>query len=533
MLFHNATIVTMDPASAQSTAMLVRDGLVERTGEPHDLIRLAPDAVPVDLGGRFVCPGFVDAHNHFSLTALEPVSVDCRTPPVRSIDGLLARVRDAVASLPPGRWLRGHGYDEATLGSRHPTRADLDAAAPDHPVVLVHWTVHRCVANSAALRAAGIREDAPNPSGGRALRDDAGHLTGLLYERATDPLQSRSIASYAVDYAGQLPALFQSNARAMLRAGITALGDTYVHPDLAPMYERTDLPLTIRPFCGSPDGLFAPPWNCTAPKDEGAGRILDRGVKLFVDGGGNTTAASLASGRPPRFLFYTQDELDAIVERAHAAHLPIAIHAAGDIAVTMALDAIERAQRACPNVPPRFRIEHAITLKHADIDRLRALHVAVVTQPEAVYAAGDRLPKAGLADGIRIAPFRDLLDAGVTLAFSSDSPCYALSPLWQIWCAVSRHTASGRTLDDGQALTVPEALDAYTRAGAAAGFDPAGGSLQPGRRADFVVLSADPRTVPIDRWRSLTVEETYLAGRLHGASDRNATALPGRHQPVF
>ncbi|MGD9891827.1 MAG: amidohydrolase family protein, partial [Dehalococcoidia bacterium] len=168
MLFHNATIVTMDPASAQSTAMLVRDGLVERTGEPHDLIRLAPDAVPVDLGGRFVCPGFVDAHNHFSLTALEPVSVDCRTPPVRSIDGLLARVRDAVASLPPGRWLRGHGYDEATLGSRHPTRADLDAAAPDHPVVLVHWTVHRCVANSAALRAAGIREDAPNPSGGRS-----------------------------------------------------------------------------------------------------------------------------------------------------------------------------------------------------------------------------------------------------------------------------------------------------------------------------------------------------------------------------
>jgi predicted amidohydrolase YtcJ len=319
----------------------------------------------------------------------------------------------------------------------------------------------------------------------------------------------------------------------MLRAGITALGDAYVHPDLAPVYERAVLPLTVRPFCGSPDGLFAPPWNCTTPSGDAAGRILDRGIKLFVDGGGNTTAATLASGRPPRFLFYAQDELDAIVERAHAAHLPIAIHAAGDIAVTMALDAIERSQRAHPDIPPRYRIEHAITIKHTDIDRLRALQVAVVTQPEAVYAAGDRLPDAGLAEGVRIAPFRDLLDAGVTLAFSSDSPCYALSPLWQIWCAVFRRTASGRTLDDGQAVSASEALDAYTRAGGDAIFDPAGGSLRPGRRADFVILSADPRTVPLESWPSLTVEETYLNGRRASTSDESGEPLPGRHQPVI
>jgi predicted amidohydrolase YtcJ len=268
-----------------------------------------------------------------------------------------------------------------------------------------------------------------------------------------------------------------------------------------------------------------------ASNSEGLSRTLQHGIKLFVDGGGNTTAASLASGRPPRFLFYTQDELDAIVGRAHAAHLPIAIHAAGDIAVTMALDAIERAQRSQPDVPPQFRIEHAITLKHSDIDRLRTLQVAVVTQPEAVFAAGDRLPEAGLADGVRIAPFRDLLDAGVTLAFSSDSPCYSLSPLWQVWCAASRRTAAGHTLDDGQALTVSEAFDAYTRAGADAIFDGSGGSLRPGRRADFVILSADPRAVPLDRWRSVVVEETYVAGRQASAGEEPGSPLPGRHRP--
>jgi len=531
-LFTGATVLTMDPATPEAGALLVADGRVERAGHPDALRAYAPDAEMDHLPGRLICPGFVDAHNHFSLTALEPVSLDCRTPPLRSMDDLLGRLRDAVADLPAGRWLRGHGYAEASLGGRHPSRADLDAVAPHNPVVLVHWTVHRCVANTATLRAAGIAETDPDPPGGRLVRDPSGALTGLCYERAADPLQAASLAAYVKQYVDELPALFQRNAAQMLRHGITAIGDACVHPALATVYERTPLPLTVRPFCGSPDGLFAPPLNCLAPADDApSGRLLSRGVKLFVDGGGNTTAASLASGRPPRFIFYRQDELDTLVESAHAGGLPVAIHAAGDIAVTMALDAIEHARLTHPAQQPRFRIEHAITLKQADIPRLRSLDVAVVTQPEAVYGAGDRLAAAGLAEGVRIVPFRDLLDAGVTLALSSDSPCYALPPLWQIWCAAFRRIRGGGILDDGQALTVEQALHAYTRSGAAALFTDQAGALTPGVPADFVVLSADPRTTPPDQWRRLDVEAVYVDGQPVDVSHVQGSP-PGRPVPL-
>lgn len=522
-LFANGAIATMDRAQPRADAMLVHDGRIALVGSEADLRTLAPDAERVDLGGRFVCPGFVDAHNHFSLTALAPLSVDCRTPPVRSLDDLLERIRTLAATVPPGRWLRGAGYDDAALG-RHPTRADLDAVAPDHPVVLVHWTVHRCVANTAALRATGFLEAAADAPGGWAVRDAAGALTGLLYERATDPVQAASLRDYADRYADRLPALFRQNALLHLRHGITAVGDAYVHPALHRVYDAADLPIAALRFCGSGDGLFAPPWACVAPGGEG--------IKIFLDGGGNTTSASLASGRPPRFLFYAQPELERIVAAAHGAGLAIAIHAAGDGAVSMALDAFAHARRAYPNLPPRFRIEHAITVKQRDIARLRDLDVIVVTQPAAVFHAGDRLAGAPLAAGVRVAPFRDMLDAGVTLAFSSDSPCYELPPLFQMWCAVTRRTAGG-ALSDGQGVTVDEALHASTAAGAAALFREDDGVLRPGARPTFVVLSADPRSTPVQRWSQIRVEATYVDGVAIGTDEPAGVPPPGRPLPKW
>jgi predicted amidohydrolase YtcJ len=211
--------------------------------------------------------------------------------------------------------------------------------------------------------------------------------------------------------------------------------------------------------------------------------------------------------------------------------LPIAIHAAGDIGVSMALDAFARARMAHPDVRSRFRIEHAITVQERDIPRLRDLGVIVVTQPSVVWHAGARLAAAPLAEGVRVAPWRDLLDAGVALAFSSDAPCYELSPLFQMWCAVTRATGSDTALDDGQAVTPAEALAAYTSAGAAALFDDAGGALAPGRRADFVVLAADPLRTPPAGWRDIRVITTYLAGRAAASQPHETT--PGRPPPSW
>lgn len=528
-LFQNATFLTMDDQRPSAPALLSRNGRVEAVGEEAALRARAPEAITVDLGGRVALPGFVDAHNHFSLTSLEPISIDCRPAVAPSLTALLERVRDAVAASASGHWLRGHGYDEAALGGRHPTRVELDGAAPDNPLMLVHWSMHRVAANTAALAAAALLGGTLDPPGGWIVRDATGEPRGLLYESATNTVQRASLIEYAERFAADLPALFGANARVQLSHGITALGDAYVHPALEAVYRATTLPLTVRPFRGSEAGLIAPPDDAIHPAEDSVTRpgLLSPGVKFFLDGGGNTTAASLASGRPPRFLFYKQDDLNALVARAHAAGMPVALHAAGDIAVTMALDAVEHARRLYPAQRPRFRIEHAITIKERDIPRLRAFDVAVVTQPGALYHAGARLAAAPLAPGVRIAPWRALLDAGVTLAISSDSPCYALSPLWHIWCAITRLTESSAAFNDGQELTVEEALAAATREGAAALFDLDGGTLRPGARADFVLLARDPRRLAEGEWSTLTVAQTYVGGVLQPASDRTIRT-PGR-----
>lgn len=530
-LLVNADILTMDRSRPKADALLIDGERIVRTGTAAELRAVSGGAAEIDLGGRFLCPGFVDAHNHFSLTALEPVSIDCRPAVVRSLDALLERVRLAASAAAAGTWLRGHGYDEVVLGG-HPTRDDLDRAAPAHPLVLVHWSVHRCTANSAALRAVGLDTAGDDPPGGWLIRRADGLPAGPAYERASDPLQAASIERAALDLAGELPALFRANARTQHAVGITALGDAYVHPALAPVYAATELGLSVRPFCGSTDGLFAPPWGCLdAPEGVQREGLLGRGLKIFADGGGNTTAASLRSGRPPRFLFYQPDELNRLVAQAHGQAMPVAIHAAGDIAVTMALDAIAEAQRVHPDVEPRFRIEHAITINERDIHRFAPLGVVLVGQPSAYFESGARLRQAPLAEGVRVAPVRDLLDAGVTVACSSDSPCYALPPLWQMWCAASRATAeAGEAGDDGQAVTPEEALRAYTASGAAALFDPDGGVLRAGARADLVVLSADPRATPLEGWRQIAVEQVWVRGvriDLHGAPPLPGRALAG------
>jgi predicted amidohydrolase YtcJ len=531
-LFVHGRILTMDPARPQVEALAVAGGRVLATGATAALLaRRERDTAVIDLGGRFACPAFIDPHTHFSMTALAPAEADCRTPPLRTIAELQARIRALAAALPAGAWIRAHGYDETALRERrHPTRAELDEAAPEHPVVLVHWSVHRCVLNSAALAALGIGAETPDPPGGWIVRDPQGLPLGPLYETATNAAQARSLAAYAERLAEHAPALFRANARAHLALGITALGDAYVGPPLLRLYQSAaaggGLPLRVSAYCGGAAGLFAPPRACLtdpatwpeAGSGDGSFRLV--GIKLFVDGGGNTTAASVAgqtahpAPRPAR-VFYRQEELDALVAAAHARGLQVAVHAAGDIAVDMALTAMERARAAYPRLEPHFRVEHAVLLSDALIRRLAAVGAVVVTQPLAITYHAGHVARAPLAEGLRYLPLRDLLAAGVTVAASSDSPCYPLDPLRHVWAAVTRATLAGEVHAPEQRLTVEEALRLATvHAARAVGTADEEGSLAPGRRADLVVLSADPRTVPPDTLHALRVEAVYRAGAL-------------------
>lgn len=548
-LFVNGRILTMDPSHPEVEAVAVAGGRVRATGATAELLpRRERDTTVIDLGGRFACPGFIDPHNHFSLTALGPAEADCRTPPLRTIAELQERIHALAVTLPTGTWIRAHGYDETALRERrHPTRFELDAAAPDHPVVLVHWSVHRCVLNSAALSALGIDATTPDPPGGWIVRDRQGLPLGPLYETATNAAQAVSLRAYAARLAEHAPELFRANARAHLTFGITALGDAYVSPPLLRLYRAAAaagaMPLRVSAYCGGTEGLFAPPRAClegvppVADEDIGPVRLV--GIKLFVDGGGNTTAASLAghashpSPRPPR-VFYRQEELDALVEAAHARGLQVAVHAAGDIAVAMALTAMERARAKHPYREPRFRLEHAVLLTDDLIRRLAAVGAVMVTQPLAITYHAGHVARAPLAEGLRYLPLRDLLAAGVPVAASSDAPCYPLDPLLHVWAAVTRATSDGGVHAPEQRLSVEEALRMATVHAAQATFTAdEEGSLAPGRRADIVVLSADPRTVPPDALGTLRVEAVYRAGELvyERARDGAAPAV-GRWLPT-
>jgi predicted amidohydrolase YtcJ len=533
-LLVGGVVLTMDPTHPEAEAVAVAGGRVVAVGASADLLaRRDRHTAVIDLGGRFVCPGFVDPHNHFAMTALAPIEVDCRTPPLRSIAAIVERIHAAAAALPPGTWLRGHGYDEEALRERrHPTRAELDEAAPDHPVVLVHWSVHRCTLNSAALAVLGIDAATPDPPGGWIVRDVDGHPAGPLYETATNPAQSRSLTAYAERYAARAPALIESNARRYLAAGITAVGDAYVSPALSGLYEAAvlagRLPIGVSAYCGSAAGLFASPTDCLpappsltsqedGPWSADRGPLRRAGIKLFVDGGGNTTATSLTGDHAHRAagrLFYSQAELDELVAAAHARGMQVAIHAAGDIAVRMAVTAMERARAAYPALDARFRIEHGVLLSDELIGRIAAVGATLVVQPLSVYYHAERLAAAPLATGLRQLPLRTLLEAGVPVAASSDAPCYPMSPLLSVWAAVTRQTAGGGVHAPEQCLTVAEALRLVTRdAACALGINDREGSLAPGMAADLVVLSADPRIVAPEDIPRIRVIEAYHEGR--------------------
>ncbi len=523
-LLINGRILTMDPARPEVEAVAVTGGRVSAVGPAAELMAMRDRGTDViDLGGRFGCPAFIDPHNHFGMTTLAPVEVDCRTPPLANIVQIIERIRQAATALPAGAWLRGHGYDEDALRERrHPTRAELDEAAPAHPVMLVHWSVHRCVLNSAALAALGIGAETPDPPGGWIVRAHDGTPAGPMYETATNLAQSRSIAAYADQFASRAAELFAANARRYLAAGVTAVGDAYVSPPLRRMYvgaiRATRLPLDVTAYCGSGAGLFAPPREC-APEPEAASiGFRQAGVKLFTDGGGNTTATTLAGTHAHRGasrLFYRQPELDELVDAAHGRGMQVAIHAAGDMAVHMALTAMERARPAHPAREPRFRIEHGVLLSDDLIHRLQAVGAVLVVQPVSVYYHADKLATAPLAAGLRQLPLRDLLSAGVMVAASSDAPCYPMDPLLGVWAAVTRATRGGAVHAPEQRLSVEEALYMVTAGAARAlGRESPEGSLASGAPANMVVLSADPRIVPPNDIRRIHVQATYRKGRL-------------------
>ncbi|MCX7623537.1 MAG: amidohydrolase [Thermomicrobium sp.] len=521
-LVTNGTILTMDPARPEVEAFAVIGERIVAAGSRAEAEAVLPRGFRrLDLAGATCLPGFNEAHNHMINFGLVLGQVNCRYPAVRSIEDIVARFAARAGQVPPGTWIRGRGYDDNVLAEhRHPTRADLDRASSAHPFVLTHSSGHMLVANSLALRLAGVTRETPDPPGGQIVRDEHGEPTGLLQENAME-LVERVVPAPTLEE--MVEALRRCND-AYVAAGITSSQDAGSdHPLQVEAYQRAVERgvLRLRTSMMIRHQLLPHLLGLGIKQGFGDARLRVGPVKLFADGSliGRTAAVSrpfLNDPRPDNYglTIWTQEELDELVWQAHAAGFQVATHAIGDRAIEMVLDAYERALARLPRPDHRHRIEHCGVLRPDLIGRIARVGVLVVSQPIFIVEYGDGFIRHLGLDRIQLTyPFRSLLDAGIRLVFSTDCPVSAYQPLRCIQSAVLERTASGRSYALEEAITVAEALPLYTVNGAYATFEEREkGMLRPGMLADFVVLERDPRSVDPEELAELRVLRTVIGG---------------------
>lgn len=493
-LLVNATVLTQDDSLPVAQALAVKDGRIVEVGGTEEILWLREDDYEViDLEGRTVVPGFVDPHNHFSIGALEVFWPDCRT--ADSVEDLQRRLAQAAAATPPGEWVRGVGYDHGRLpGRRHPTRADLDAAVPDRPALLMHFSHHQAVANSAALAAAGITRATPDPPGGEIARDRAGEPTGLLFERALGAIETASRAGWE----SRFVEVARAASLRYAALGITTIQDAAVSPAMARHYAAARaagaLAIDVGEIRVGSTGWFDPPDDA----------LPGAPLKIFADGG--YRCAMRLGDRVSGFLFYDREALAARLVAAWRAGRAVVCHALGNLGVETAVDAIEIARARAP--AGNVRIDHAMFLDRALLARLVDLGIWVVVQPSFILDHGGAAPTAD----VWLRPFATAWAAGLRQAFSSDFPCGENAPLLGIQAAVSRRTRQGEPAGLEEAISAEAALRAYTLDAARAAGLADRGCLVAGKRADFLVLSDDPLTAMPEEIGRLRVLETWVEG---------------------
>ena len=524
-------ILTMDRAGSRAEALAVEDGKIAAVGTSEEMARMVGEATRVvRLNGRAITPGFIDPHNHFSMTTFEPVSCDLRTPPLRSRREALEAIAATAAITPTGQWIWGQAYNARSLEGTGPlTRYELDEAGGDHPVCVMDDSYHALYANSAALALAGIDRDTPDPAKGVIVRDDSGEPTGFLQERAMDAVHRTTMRSfievYGEDAVGDL---VQHNARRHLSHGVTSLGDAQTMPESAQMYRLADaqgkLPICVRQLRGG-DTFFGAPSRPAAGEfleDNVSDRLRGGAVKLFMDpvypNFGFFRCHSDGAVTPEGEVYYEQEEADELVLSAVRNGLQVAIHCIANRAIEQGLNSFERAIREVPGAADlRLRIDHFMFPTMAQINRAAEMPIVISQQPAFLYNIGHMFE-----DGVReynidaeAEPIAAMVEAGATIAAGSDFPCASIAPLDGMAAAVSRRHVTGRQIAPDQAISAEECIRHYTNGSSYAIFrDSEVGSLEAGKRADLVVLSHDPTGSHPDHIRDIAVEQTYVDGTL-------------------
>jgi predicted amidohydrolase YtcJ len=518
LILVNGNIHTVDPANPHAQAVAIAGGRFFAVGSNQEIANLAwPGVTRVDLGSRTVVPGFIDAHLHTAssgLRHLKEVNAD-----LRSIAAIQSALRERAAKTPPGQWVVGFMYDDTKTAEGRPlNRADLDAAAPQHPVIVNHRGGHTSYVNSRALQIADVNEKTPDPQGGKFERGPDGKLTGRVEESANAAFRGKipNSATRAERREG-----VKLITKMIARSGITSVNDPQGSPEDLAAYQDAyaEGELSVRVYSFLSQGFIARMLASGARSGLGNEWVRIGAMKMVCDGSISERTARVSQpyvGRPDDFgiLVRTGEQLFNDARQAHAAGWHIGTHANGDVAIDIVLRVYERLQRETPRRDPRFRIEHCTLINDDLVKRIQAQGVIPTPFSSYVYYHGEKMKEYGAERLNSMFALRSFLDAGIPATMSSDYPPGPFEPMMFLQSAVTRTDVKGNFWGPKQRIRVEEALRVATINGAHASFEEKlKGSIETGKLADLAVLGRDPLREDPGSLVSIPVERTMVGGR--------------------
>jgi predicted amidohydrolase YtcJ len=526
LIITNANIWTVDAAQPKAAAVAVLGERIVAVGSDEDAAQWrGPKTTLIDAKGKLLLPGFNDAHVHFASGGFQLESVQLTD--ATSSEEFVRRIAEQAKKTPKGEWMQGGDWDETKwTPAKIPTKEMIDAVTPDTPVFVYRYDGHMALANSLALKLAGITAKTPDPPGGVIVRDAQGNPTGAIKDAALDLVQ-KVIPPYTREQMVRAVRLALAHAASL---GVTSVQS--MDPDYSEMAAYTELwerhELTTR--------IYAAPLITEGADDQakiglshafGDSYLRIGAVKAFADGSlGSRTAyffqpysddaknyGLLAGDMHPVSLMRDR------MMKADAAGLQICTHAIGDRAISTILDIYAEIEKANNRADRRWRIEHAQHMAAKDFDRFAQLHVIASVQPyHAIDDGRWAEARIGHDRASRTYAFRTFLDHGVKLAFGTDWDVAPLNPMLGLYAAVTRETLDGKNPQGWfpeQKLTVAEAVEAYTMGSAYAEFqEKEKGSITVGKLADIVLLSADIFSIPPDEIRDVKVLKTIVGGKI-------------------
>jgi predicted amidohydrolase YtcJ len=507
----NANIITLNPKQPKATAVAIHNSRIVAVGSNAEIRKhIAKSTKIIDANNKTVVPGLVDCHVHMTEFGFFLQTPDLRN--TRSIKEMQQKLREHASKIRGKGWIQGGRWDQEKFAeNRYPTRWDLDAAVSDRPVFLVRVCGHIGLANTEALRLAGITKETVVEGGKIDLDETSGQPCGIIRGNAM-----RLIWKVVPQPSSEvLEETCLLTCKKAVEAGLTGVHWLVETTDEIRAIKKLDSEgkLPIRAYLGVPLKLIDSLANLNLSTGAAASMVRMGFVKLFADGslGSRTAALKEPYSDEPKsngLLLHSKKKLCQLVLEAHKAGFQVGVHAIGDRGIENVLDAYEEALKRFPMEDHRYRIEHCSVLNPQLIRRMKKLRLIASVQPHFVVSDPWIVDRVGRKRARWVYPFKTLLKKGVVVASGSDCPIEDISPLLGIWAAAAKRSPD-------ESLTVKEALESYTLNAAYASFDEdEKGTIEVGKLADFTVLSDDLFNIEPDMINKVVVEMTVVDGKV-------------------